>query len=152
HLKHPYLMNDQAQLFARCQIPCQQALIHIEGLSRQAFTKRPQEFRPLLLQAVELKKQYHQMKLHKFQPLQKIQIDPVLGYILHLRKGSVYLGLDQFRSRLLRVHKTMGYLRKKGFSSFHYIFANQKHHPERLTLRLYEPLALQQKTANREVP
>ncbi|MCB9638873.1 MAG: FtsQ-type POTRA domain-containing protein [Myxococcales bacterium] len=145
-LNHPYFIDAVGRIFARVNDdPSARDLIRISGFDRKEIDHNPKAFRDLFRQTLALRDLYHQLRLTKQQPLREIQVDPVLGYILHAGDGRIYLGHDHFRQRLLRVRKIYKFFAQQGVRSLRYIYANQQQHPERVTVRLADAVPMAEK-------
>lgn len=136
-LDHPYFLDKEGRVFARVyDLAKARDLLRISGLDRKEIDRDPKAFRAFFRQALALRDLYHQLRLTQFKRLQEVQVDPVLGYILHVGDGRIYLGHDQYQQRLQRVRQIYAYFAQQGVHSLRYLYANQQQNPQRVAIQL----------------
>jgi cell division protein FtsQ len=142
-LDQPYLVNRDGKIFARLSPQDHHpSLLRIRGLQRSDIEEDPAAFRLLFQQALAVRRLYYHLGLSSFQALREIQIDWTLGYILHGEHTKIYLGHDAFEQRLQRIQQVSMYLAQQGVRKLQTIYANHQRHPQRITLRLADAIAL----------
>lgn len=148
-LDHPYLVDQEGRIFARA-LPgiSLQGLLRLRGLQRSDLEKKPAIWQPLLRQALSLGKEYDQLGLSTFLPIQEIQIDPVLGYTLKGPLGeTILLGSTHLHTRLRRLDEVFQLLSKSPKRKIAYIHLNQTRNPQRVFLKLAEMTPARQENA-----
>ncbi len=136
-LDHAYFLDKEGRIFARVyDTQAARDLLRISGLDRKEVDRDPKAFRAFFRQALALRDLYDHLRLTQFKRLSEVQVDPVLGYILHAGDGRIYLGHDQYHQRLQRVHQIYAYFAQQGVHSLRYLYANQQENPQRVAVQL----------------
>ncbi len=135
-----YLIDELGRPFARIRRDDKRyrSLLLITGLQRQQYEQARTTSQKIFRQAMAIVDLYRQKKLHKYQKVQEIQYDALLGYILHCGKNRIYLGGDHYEKRLERLALIYQLVGSQAHRRLKYVYLNNIHHPNRVTIRLAE--------------
>ena len=139
---HRYLLNATGVPFAKVTRKHKDLLV-IAGVNRAEYESNPKATQLLFREALSLGKQYKQRKLDKYQPLQEILYNRVLGYTLRTPTGKIHLGDNSFPKRMENLAKIYKIFWGRGIRQLKEVYLYSKRHPNRIHVRLGDAVLVQ---------
>lgn len=143
HLEKPYLVNQYGVPFSPLLRKREGAgLLQLRGFEQYSREARDGRLKKMILQTLALHNRYKSLQLSAYKPLEEIEYNALLGYILRSGDARVHIGDDRLERRLINLKKVFALFQQKGIRSFNYIYLNSKRYPDRVTVRLQDSVAI----------